>query len=85
MIKDIRAIAFNTDIILKFMAIVIYVVLGYLACAFIVKKFEFANGIPRMIVFSLLLGWAAIPIALLLLVLRACAKFFVWLFDLKRW
>lgn len=65
------------------MIIILYAVLGYFACAFIVKNFKYANGIPRMIVFFLLLGWAAIPIALLLLALRACAKFFVWLFDLR--
>ena len=73
---------FDTEIFKIPIEIVVYIVLGYFSCALIKKDFEFANGIPRMIVFSLLLGWAAIPIALIVLVFRICKIFIVWLFEL---
>lgn len=82
MIADINAILSNTGIFMTLASLAIYVILGYLSCAFIKKDFRFANGIPRMIVFSLLLGWAAIPIALVLLIFRTVAKIIIWLFEI---
>ena len=81
-ITDIKTILFDGGILTTLASLAVYIVLGYLSCAFIKEDFQFANGIPRMIIFSLLLGWVAIPLALVGLVFRACAKLIRWLFEM---
>lgn len=59
----------------------IYILLGYLSQAYLSKDLEFAEGILRMIVFSLLFGWATIPLAILKLVLVGSWNLIRWLFN----
>lgn len=59
------------------MAFIIYVLLGYLAIAFVKEDFSF-NDPLRMFFFSILLGWIYIPVAIIKLIIR----FFEWLFKL---
>lgn len=80
-LANIKTAIIETGIFAQLASLTVYIVLGYLSCAFIKEDFQFARGIPRMIVFSLLIGWAAIPIALVLLIFRAGIAFFNWLFD----
>lgn len=59
------------------MVLIIYIILGYLAIAFIKEDFQFSDPL-RMFFFSILLGWICIPVAGIKLII----KFFGWLFDL---
>ncbi len=59
----------------------IYLGLGYASITYLKGDSSFADGIARMVVLSLLLGWAAIPIAALFLGCRGLFTLVKWLFN----
>lgn len=59
----------------------IYLGLSYASIAYLKGDSSLDDGIARMTVLSLLLGWAAIPIAALFLGCRGLFTLIKWLFN----
>lgn len=61
--------------------LLIYLCLGYASIAYLKGDSSFADGIARMVVLSVLFGWAAIPIAVLFLGCRGLFTLIKWLLN----